>query len=344
MNSRGLRQHSSHGVLHTSSRRRQLASAPSGDARGPGTVPAGRQGILALFPGGLGDLLCCWPALAALQRAAGAPLTLAARPAWFDALPAGAVVTLSIERRELADLFGAAPLHQATRALLAGFVRVESWTGHGDDNFARRLATASGGVVTLHPFRALRVGEHASQYYARCVGVAARGEQLAPPGAAAEWAEALWQRHQLGATTLVIHPGSGGARKNWEGMGEVAAAWRAAGGQVIAVAGPAEAERGFPCAHDVLLRNEPLDRVAAALARADRYLGNDSGLSHLAGFVGARGVALFGPTDPVQWRPLGAGMRVLHAPKTCRRCGADRFCVHRLAVSQVMAALHETGG
>ena len=44
--------------------------------------------------------------------------------------------------------------------------------------------------------------------------------------------------------------------------------------------------------------------LAALLARADRYLGNDSGVSHLAGAVGARGAALFGPTDPELWRPL----------------------------------------
>ena len=57
------------------------------------------------------------------------------------------------------------------------------------------------------------------------------------------------------------------------------------------------------------------------------------------GGIGARGVAVFGPTDPLQWRPLGEGIRVLHAPQPCRRCGADRFCTHRLAVADVVAAL-----
>jgi len=52
-------------------------------------------------------------------------------------------------------------------------------------------------------------------------------------------------------------------------------------------------------------------QAAALLSRADLYVGNDSGASHLAGAVGARGVVLFGPTQPQQWRPLGGALSVL---------------------------------
>jgi len=51
--------------------------------------------------------------------------------------------------------------------------------------------------------------------------------------------------------------------------------------------------------------------VAALLSVADLYLGNDSGISHLAAAVGAFGVALFGPTDPRSWRPLSQRMRAM---------------------------------
>jgi ADP-heptose:LPS heptosyltransferase len=44
----------------------------------------------------------------------------------------------------------------------------------------------------------------------------------------------------------------------------------------------------------------------AALARLSRgFVGNDSGVSHLATAAGAPGLAIFGPTDPARWRPLG---------------------------------------
>lgn len=311
--------------------------AASSAARGRGERAA-QDRIVVLFPGALGDVLCCWPALDGLRHASGAVLTLAARDAWFDALPDGAFTRLSIERREITDLFGSGRLGSATRSLFAGCTRVESWTGHGDENFARRLAEASGAAVAVHPFRDFRPGEHASAYYARCVGVAPRMRQLPVRRDAAEWAAAFWDRHHLGSDVLVVHPGSGSARKNWEGMGEAAAAWRSSGGQVVALIGPAEGASTL-VPHEAVLRDEGLDRVAAVLALSPRYLGNDSGISHLAGMVGARGVALFGASDPAVWRPLGGSVRVLHVPDACVHCSSERFCTHRLSVTEVIDAV-----
>jgi ADP-heptose:LPS heptosyltransferase len=42
-------------------------------------------------------------------------------------------------------------------------------------------------------------------------------------------------------------------------------------------------------------------------------VGNDSGISHLAAAWGAPVLALFGPTDPAQWAPVGPRVRVLRA-------------------------------
>jgi ADP-heptose:LPS heptosyltransferase len=298
-----------------------------------------RAGILALFPGALGDLLCCWPALAELRRVTGAPLTLGARTAWLDVLPEGEVAGWSIDRREVADLFASGPLRASTTALLGRFARIESWTGHGDPHFADRLRAASGADVAVHAFRDLRPGEHAADYYARCVGVTTRRERLPVRAAAADWAAALWERHRLGSEALALHPGSGGIRKNWEGMAAVAEAWRTHGRPVVVLRGPAESERASRLDGDVVVQGESLDRVAAVLARSARYLGNDSGISHLAAMVGARGVAVFGPTDARAWRPLGDGVAVVEGSDPCRRCGPERLCTHRVRVEAVLAAL-----
>jgi ADP-heptose:LPS heptosyltransferase len=56
--------------------------------------------------------------------------------------------------------------------------------------------------------------------------------------------------------------------------------------------------------------------LGAVLARAGVYVGNDSGVSHLAAAWGARVLALFGPTDPAQWAPVGPRVRVLRAKDT----------------------------
>jgi len=61
------------------------------------------------------------------------------------------------------------------------------------------------------------------------------------------------------------------------------------------------------------VRDLPLPDLAAVLARAALYVGNDSGVSHLAGAVGAVGVVLFGPTAARCWRPLAGRLASLEA-------------------------------
>ena len=81
------------------------------------------------------------------------------------------------------------------------------------------------------------------------------------------------------------------------------------GTSVVAILGPAEAsiEPIFREAGVAVLKDLDLPTVAAVARIAAAFVGNDSGVSHLAAAVGASGVAIFGPTDPVRWRPLGSG-------------------------------------
>jgi hypothetical protein len=54
-----------------------------------------------------------------------------------------------------------------------------------------------------------------------------------------------------------------------------------------------------------VIANVELAEVAALARLARGFVGNDSGVSHLAAAAGAPGLAIFGPTDPARWRPLG---------------------------------------
>ncbi len=126
---------------------------------------------------------------------------------------------------------------------------------------------------------------------------------------------------------VAIHPGSGSPRKNWprERFAELAHTLRVARGlRVLWLVGPAELERGLvpPAAEgDAVLAEAPLPEVAQALAAAMLYVGNDSGLTHLAAAVRGPGgrrtpvVALVGPTDPRVWAPRGPHVRIVRAPK-----------------------------
>jgi heptosyltransferase-2 len=55
-----------------------------------------------------------------------------------------------------------------------------------------------------------------------------------------------------------------------------------------------------------VLKDLDLPTVAALARLASAFVGNDSGVSHMAAAVGTPGVVLFGPTDPARWAPIPA--------------------------------------
>ena len=117
------------------------------------------------------------------------------------------------------------------------------------------------------------------------------------------------------------------------GFVQVAHWWRAAGGAVVAIAGPAEAGEP-PALGATEVRDWGLVDLAAVLSRAALYVGNDSGVSHLAGAVGTAGAALYGPTDPRRWGPLSTRMVALRA----RATGPDGIPLSALPAARVIAA------
>ena len=59
----------------------------------------------------------------------------------------------------------------------------------------------------------------------------------------------------------------------------------------------------------------PILMLAGVIQRSRVYLGNDSGVTHLAAAVGTPTLALFGPTSPAVWAPRGEHVGVLHEPR-----------------------------
>lgn len=72
------------------------------------------------------------------------------------------------------------------------------------------------------------------------------------------------------------------------------------------------ASAGLPAA--VLTGQTDLCTAAAVLARADAFVGNDSGLGHIAAAMNTPTLTLFGPGDPGRYRPWGAHTRIVVAP------------------------------
>jgi ADP-heptose:LPS heptosyltransferase len=50
------------------------------------------------------------------------------------------------------------------------------------------------------------------------------------------------------------------------------------------------------------------------------YIGNDSGVSHLAAFLSVPTLVIFGPSDPDRWRPFGDHVRIVKSASPCSPC------------------------
>jgi heptosyltransferase III len=274
---------------------------------------------LAIHPGALGDVL---PALRALKAQHPAePLVLGAQPGVGALLAAlGAVDrVVSFDALGLDALFveddAAAPSE-----VVRGAGRVVCWFGARDPIFTRRLralapdavlASASGnGGDPVWRHLLSSVEPHAD---------ASPGPCGLSPAAPQAGRDALVRAGWRTDTRLVIaHPGAGGRAKRWpaEGFARVLAPLCARPDLTVVLhEGPADADAVAALetllaggAH--VLREQRLVEVAGALAHATAYLGNDSGISHLAAVLGVPAVVLFEQRS-VAWRPWSASATVV---------------------------------
>jgi hypothetical protein len=131
-----------------------------------------------------------------------------------------------------------------------------------------------------------------------------------------KWTQTL-SRH------LVFAVGSGSLAKNWplRNFMKLVEIARASGfDKFTAIIGPAEMERDPSAIKSLsaisgvsaLIAPSLLD-LASAIAGASVFVGADSGVTHLAALIGTPTIALFGPTNPVVWRPAGDIVTVIQA-------------------------------
>jgi hypothetical protein len=121
------------------------------------------------------------------------------------------------------------------------------------------------------------------------------------------------------APDVIVHPGSGGRDKCAPfPVFETVVRRLADGGRSVAwMIGPVELDLYGEDYAITLQRTAPVLYEESIQAAADRvcaattFIGNDAGMTHLAAACGLRTVALFGPTDPSVWRPVGPDVRVV---------------------------------
>jgi ADP-heptose:LPS heptosyltransferase len=108
-----------------------------------------------------------------------------------------------------------------------------------------------------------------------------------------------------GRPYVAIHPFSGSTHKNWP-LSKFREIEPHLPAPAIYCAGPEQILPGT-------VQYARLDRLAGWIRGAALYIGNDSGITHLAAATGVPTVAIFGYSNPRIWSPRGPNVRVVHA-------------------------------
>jgi len=243
---------------------------------------------LIIRPGAIGDCVLALPAMEFL-RAGWTEVWVASQNVPLVRF-ADRVRAISATGLDLLGIPGREP-HPALLEALAGFDSIVSWYGANRPEF--RAAAAGLPFEFLPALPPASAGIHAADFYLRQVGGGERPAvpRIPCPRGLAEFA--------------AIHPFSGSARKNWplDRYRELA--------RVLLARMPVRWCVGPEEALADAVRIADLYELACWLAGARVYIGNDSGITHLAAAAGAPVIALFGPTDPAVWAPRGEHVRVV---------------------------------
>ncbi len=150
---------------------------------------------------------------------------------------------------------------------------------------------------------------------------------------------------------LAVHLGAGAAAKRWpeRHWRDLVGRFLEEGWRVIIVGGLEDAPIASRMGSHPRLRDWTgrlaLTETAALLARADLFIGSDSGPAHLAASAATPSVILFSGTNrPGQWRPWSRRALILRNKVPCRPCHhktcplADHPCMAGLSPDRVHRA------
>jgi ADP-heptose:LPS heptosyltransferase len=287
----------------------------------------GKQQILLMHQGAIGDLLLSLPSFYSIRteipearlEVMGYPqvLSLIHKRYYADAI-------VSVDRAGVASLYNEdGCLNEELLHYLRQFEKVFIFGGNSqhvvinnikqvkdssDVYFVKTFSESSDMHVTDFQLKQLTMRGFDSQY--NIPEVFLRAEDIS---------QAQQFLHQKGVNLkknnlIAVHPGSGSISKNWplENYGSlVQCLYQKCKGTVLVVEGPAERNlidtmsEALDDITFIALQCLDLPLLAAILSQCNLFIGNDSGITHLAAARGVPTIALFGPTDPYVWGPRG---------------------------------------
>ncbi len=299
---------------------------------------------LIIQPGALGDCILTLPLAAFVKDALGlGGLDILGHTEYVGFLPGRSRIdgVRSIDAMDLHRLFAQSNAFELSDRdslinAFSDYAWILTFMGDPESNFEQNLiftanCSHSAEVMTLSLKPPEGCPEHIADFYIRQFAertglpgqprhIAADDRLIRPTESDLETGRRLLADTGLGTPQklAVIQPGSGGKEKCWY-LGNflaLAAGLASKGYEVVFLLGPAERERMddstitriagvAPCLTDL-----SLTEVVGLLSCTDAFVGNDSGITHLAGASGVRTAAIFGPSDPAVYSPVGPSVTV----------------------------------
>ncbi len=279
--------------------------------------------IAIIHQGALGDTVLLLPLLRALRvRFGGCAIEVVTKANLGQMLQMLGFVEAyaSADDREHCAWFAEPETSDSPRSrpVWAGADILISAVSSGHDAWAKNARSARRGIQSANP--------EAGLFFF---------EPRPPPDFAGHVCE--WHREQLASLSLeppplpllrpnpdgavLIHPGSGGDAKCWprEKFLALARSLKRNGILPTFILGEVEQEKWGRALIEELqdefswYLHMGLFELAERMGRARLFLGNDAGVTHLASAMGVPVMALFGPSDDRQWRPIGPEVRVIRA-------------------------------
>ena len=330
---------------------------------------AGAQSVLVIHQGALGDFILALPALETLRKVfpqaksvmMGYPriLELAEKRLYADDI-------LSVDQKGMASFFvREGSLDPALSQFFKGFDLIVVFGRDGEGTITQNLRrVCEGRVLHIRSFPAWDEKVHLTDHLLRQVaqyGFPASGSipRLYLKGEDREWARGFWKSKGMTpeerSKVVILHPGSGSRKKVWPLDRFLDLARRLQdddGSKILIVLGPAEGPEvqksfeGMEPTAPILAKGFTLLQLASVMEGCRFYVGNDSGISHLAAAIGIPTVAIFGPTDQRVWAPRGEKTFVVSRGVHCSPCPQERFalckdfeCLTTIEIGDVLKGL-----
>jgi ADP-heptose:LPS heptosyltransferase len=335
------------------------------------------QSLLVIHQGALGDFILALPSLEALRKGhPQAKSVIMGYPRILELVEQRfyAEEVLSIDQKGMASFFvRGGPLDRSLSQFFSTFDLIVIFGKDAEGPIIGNLRrVCQGRILHVDPFppwdEGIHITDHLLKQFAQYGFFPSElNPRLHLKKSDRDWGRDFWRRKGLTmeerSRAVILHPGSGSRKKVWpldRFLELVRYLRKHLPSKIVIVLGPAEGlevhrifeemEWEMGANAPILVKGLSLLKVASVIEGSRLFIGNDSGISHMAAALGIPTIAIFGPTDPRVWSPRGKKVCVVRREFPCSPCSQERFvqcqhlgCLRGVETGEVLKGLGRMG-